>query len=369
MLGDWLRQRLQGPGPIPSTSSPPAVDPPPAAGPTPRPPVRAEPVLSNGRPFNLLFLSGHHRHTAEMAIRCHQIGIKLTIPPADSRHSFNHYVGPDLMAWLNMEHYGVHQYPTEAEMVQAVKEGEVDGLMVSLPQHLDLIRERFGDIPVAADHMVNRYEEYRSRGLRNFLTPSRRALPLMDAPNQALTVKVRDPAILDRVIQAHGTPVPERRGFYSYVHHLERRYPRGATMLAAINDRLDGSIDVRNFGRESPHGEVPDLQTMLRSRATLHVKDRNVCCNAVIDSMSVGIPVLVDDETVDLLGLEDYVVHLVSGIRFRDADEAAEWIRVLDRDDVFLAELSRRTLEFARAKCQDSAADVERFRQFIARMH
>ena len=47
-----------------------------------------------------------------------------------------------------------------------------------------MARMRKPDLP-----SVLRYEDYRSRGLRNFLTPSRRALPLMGAPNQALTVK------------------------------------------------------------------------------------------------------------------------------------------------------------------------------------
>ena len=75
-----------------------------------------------------------------------------------------------------------------------------------------------------------------------------------------------------------------------------------------------------------------------------------------------------DEETIDRLGLEDYVVHMVSGIRFRSKDEAVEWIRILDADNDLLAELSDRTREFARRKCRDTPEDVERFRQFVERM-
>ena len=144
--------------------------------------------------------------------------------------------------------------------------------MVSLPEHLDLVRTHFGSVPIAADHMVNRYDEYRARGLQNFLSPSRRALALMNAPNQALSIKVRDFQALEKTIAVHGVPVSERRGFYSYIHHYEQRWRRAHSLFTAIAAALQGAVDVRNFGRESPNGEVNDLATMLRSRGTLHIK-------------------------------------------------------------------------------------------------
>jgi hypothetical protein len=320
------------------------------------------------RSFNLVFLSGHHRHTQEMAIRCHEAGIQLSLPPESTQDLLRHYVYKGLIPHFGLEAYGVHYYERYEDLKRAVDRGRVHAFMVSRPEHLDLVRKHFGSLPIAADHMVNQYDEYRARGLRSFLSPSRRALALMDAPNQALSIKVRDFAALEKTIVDHGLPVRERRGFYSYIHHYERRWPRAYGLFTAISETLRGAVDVRNFGRESPHGEVPDLPTMLRSRATLHIKDAQVCCNAVIDSITLGIPVLVDEETIERLGLEDYVLHMVSGIRFRTADEAVEWIRILDGDDGLLADLSDRTREFAWRKCRDTPEDVERFRQFVERM-
>ena len=319
-------------------------------------------------PLNLVFLSGHHRHTHEMAIRCHGAGIQLFLPPEDTQDLLRHYVTKGLIQWLGLEAYGVHYHAGYADLKRAVEDGQVNAFMVSVPEHLDLVKQHFGPIPVAADHMVNRYEDYRARGLRNFLSPSRRALSLMNVPNQLLSIKVRDFAWLNKTTSRHRIPVRERRGFYSYIHNYERRSSRAFDLFRAIVEALRGEVDVRNFGRGSPQGEVVDLPTMLRSRATLHIKDAHVCCNAVIDSISVGIPVLMDDETLEKLGLDDYVVHMVSGIRFRDADEAVEWIRILDRDDELLKELSRRTWEFARLKCRNSPEDVKRFRQFVQRL-
>jgi hypothetical protein len=108
---------------------------------------------------------------------------------------------------------------------------------------------------------------------------------------------------------------------------------------------------------------------MFGSKATIHIKDRHVCCNAVIDSISVGTPVIVDDETVELLALEDYVVHMVSGVRFKTVDEAVEWIRMLDQDDDLLDVLSQRTREFARHKLLNTSQDIKRFRLFLEKMN
>jgi hypothetical protein len=118
---------------------------------------------------------------------------------------------------------------------------------------------------------------------------------------------------------------------------------------------------------DSPHGHVNDLETMARARATLHFKDKGSCCNAVIDSISVGTPVLIDSETLKTLGAEDYLVHMVSGIVVENADDAAEWIQRLHGDDMFLEELCYRTREFARLKLKITSDDVARFREFIAK--
>ncbi len=128
------------------------------------------------RSFNLVFLSGHHRHTHEMAIHCHEVGIHLSLPPEETQGLLRHYVYKELIPIFGLEAYGVHYYESYGDLKRAVDKGRVHAFMVSLPEHLDLVREHFGSVSVAADHMVNRYDDYRARGLQHFLSPSRRAL-------------------------------------------------------------------------------------------------------------------------------------------------------------------------------------------------
>ncbi len=126
--------------------------------------------------FNRVFLSGHHRHTHEMAIRSHEVGIHLSLPPEETQGLFRHDVYKELIPIFGLGAYGVHYYESFGDLKRAVDKGRVHAFMVSLPEHLDLVREPFGSVPVAADHMVNRYDDYRAHGLQHFLPPSRRAL-------------------------------------------------------------------------------------------------------------------------------------------------------------------------------------------------
>jgi hypothetical protein len=153
----------------------------------------------------------------------------------------------------------------------------------------------------------------------------------MNVPNQLLSIKVRDFALLNRQTSSQRIPVRRRRGFYSYIHNYQRHSSRAFGLFTAIAERLRGKVEVRNFAVGARRGRL-SISPRCSARGR-HSTLRMRCCNAVIDSISVGIPVLVDDETLDRLGPEDYVVHMVSGIRFRDANEGEEWIRILDRDD------------------------------------
>jgi hypothetical protein len=313
----------------------------------------------------LLFLSAHHRHSHEMALRCQQAGVRLLLPPADTREWLRHTVDETLVSWMDVPAPWVEQYPDRAALERGVAAGEVDAVLVSVPGQIEIVRRELGALPVGADHMLNAFDEFRAAGLSGFHSPSRAALLRVGAPNSLLGVKLRDFERIDRLVRKYGRPARERRGFFAYIHHYARRWPEPFALFEELARRCAPEAELRHFGQESPHGEVRDLPSMLASRATLHLKDGQVCCNAVIDSICVGRPVLIDERSWTRLGLEDYVVHGVSGLVFRGADEGVDWIRRLQRDDALLDELSARTYAFARLKCRHTAADVARFRAFV----
>jgi len=314
--------------------------------------------------FNLLFASGHGGATKEIALLCKHAGIQLSLPGSDTREPLKHLVKDE-----DGERLGLPVYKTMRDIAQAIRNNEVNGWLVAKPEVMVSIRKHFGDtVPIAARHSVNSFDKYQKFGLNNFISPSRTALKKMGAANQWLSVKARNHEDYDKFIEKR-PPVQRRQGFFSYIHHYEQYWKRAYSFFSEVQRQLAGAVLTENYGKDTTGGMVDDHKTMIKSKATLHIKDGQVCCNAPINSICLGIPVLMDYETLERLGMEDYIVHQVSGLLFETPEECVKWISILDQDDAFLEELSRRTLEFARLKCSYTSQDYLQFATFLYRMH
>ena len=325
---------------------------------------RTEP---RARQRSVLCLPAHDWEWYEWAIRCRDAGTRIALPPRDGKEALLVDCSEKFAAPL--QHYGAIWYETRDALRAAVDAGLIDAVVVATPKQLEAARAFLGPLPMIVTHAVNRFDQYREIGITNFISPSRRALMRVGAPNQLLSVRVRDLARLRKQVKPLRVPLPRRSGFFSYIHRYARSWPRAHELFSTIADDLTPGIDVRNFGIDNPAGRVHDFEYMLRSRATIHVKDDGVSCTAVINSISVGTPVLMDTETLDRLQLEDYVVHMVSGVVFDTAEQGAEWIRRLHRDNALLRQLVQRTRSFARLKLRHTELDVERFREFMEKAH
>lgn len=313
--------------------------------------------------FNLVFASGHGGATKEIKLLCERAGVQLSLPGTETRKALKHLVKDEDAAKLD-----VPLYKTMDDIKAAIARNEIDGWLVAQPKTIEKIRENFGEaIPIAARHSVNSYKRYQELGLKNFISPSRSALKTMNVPNQWLSVKVRDFKSY-RKTSPETLPAHQRKGYYSYIHHYKRYWKRAFEFYTTVQEQINDAVHIENFGAEADRGIVNDHKTMLKSKATLHIKDGQVCCNAPINSICLGIPVLMDYKTLEVLGMEDYIIHQVSGLLFETPEECVNWIRTLEYDNDFLNELSRRTRAFAELKCQYTSQDYVQFRNFLNRM-
>jgi hypothetical protein len=309
--------------------------------------------------FNLLFASGHGGSTKEISQLCKKSGVQLVLPGEATRELLSHLVKD-----ADAQQYSTSLLATADEIKQAIVARKVHAWLVARPESIEKIRENFGsDIPIIARHSINSFDKYKKLGLKNFISPSRTALRQMNAPNQWLSVKARN--FSEAVYAADVLSARERRGYFSYIHHYSEYWKRAYGFFSEIVNLVDGAVPIENFGKGTTKGIVDDDHTMAKSKATLHIKDGQVCCNAPINSIALGIPVLMDYETLQKLGLQDYIIHQVSGLLFDTPQECVRWIQILENDPEYLDELSKRTKTFARLKCQYSSQDYLQFRKLL----
>lgn len=312
--------------------------------------------------FNLLFASGHGGSTREILELCNQTRVKLSLPGRGTQKVLRHLATEEEAQRLN-----ISCYSTVEDIIQAQHNSAFQGWLVARPETIEGIREQIGTlVPIAARHSVNSFTKYKKLKLKSFMSPSRHALKEMNVQNSFLSVKVRDHKYYDKTYPLR--PAIHRSGYFSYIHHYQKYWGRAYDFFNQICSIVDNAVLIDNFGKDSEKGIINDHETMSKSKATIHIKDGQVCCNAPITSISLGIPVLMDYETLDKLGMQDYIIHNVSGLLFETPEECVNWIRILETDAEYLDQLSQRTRAFAKIKCVYSKNDLVQFRNFLYRM-
>jgi hypothetical protein len=154
----------------------------------------------------------------------------------------------------------------------------------------------------------------------------------------------------------------EREGLGSYIHHYEKKYPGEHFKFNELATTLAGKgVLLQNYGAESPHGKVDDLSLMCRSVATVHIKGGNAVCNAVVRSMAVGTPVLMDRWTHVRCFFDKIEGIIVT-------DDLAGEVKRLVTDEDYLEEMIDKTMSFARRQFSWDEGFGEEFRMFIGRL-
>jgi FkbM family methyltransferase len=306
----------------------------------------------------LLFFSLHGDGAIEIAVLCRQAGIQLDI--AGTANDFVRAKSSPAEQ-IQLRTYGV-QAPTDEEIIERILRRRYDGIIVTSPEQVTKLRSWLKklrrDLPIIIRHGNNNLDEHLKLQVRNLLTPSPRAAARMNGCHTLLKPKLID----WNLVPSPSFEPGRRHGLASYVHAYARSWPGAWNKFMELN-RLLAPEEVLNYGLESPHGVVNDQEIMQRCRATVHLKDSGVCCFAVLRSMAVGTPVVMDRQTHERCFFDG-----VPGIIVKETvNEIASELKRLCSDDTYWQSASRCTYEHARNFTLVTPKVARTFRSFARR--
>lgn len=241
---------------------------------------------------SILFASMHGSAAMEIAILCNGAGVKMYTP----------IYGSNLISTLvnigDMQHLGSLGVTLlrDSEIKDLLTSGGIDAIFLTTPEQILQLRKNIDPIkklPFVVRHGVNAFDKFMALETKNFLSPSPHGLSQMPGCHRFLMRKMVPWEILPKS-DTYGW---QRSGFHSYIHNFAKKWPHAIRKFEMLKGMLDDTMTLDWYGWESPKGTVNDLFTMKSSRGTIHIKDGQVACNAVIRSMAVGTPVLMDRET------------------------------------------------------------------------
>lgn len=297
----------------------------------------------------------HGQAAWEFAELCRLSGVRCDMARAGSRLVVSGLGGKQLTA-LAARGVGT---PRDEQIEITLSRRKYDAVAVTTSaQVTQFKRIRVYDPSVAlvVRHGNEELDRLRWMGIRNLMSPSVRALTRARVTNGFLSRKL---IAWDRVPRPELDPA-HREGVYSYISDYPLRWPQAFSRFRAV-DRMLSPQKLVYFGKGSPAGTVDDLQRMRRSRVTLHLKDRGVCCNAVIRSMAMGTPVVMDRITYSRGHFD-----CIDGLLIRDNPASlAAILKGLSEDDALWTRAATATLAAARRQFTFDAAFGQRFRRFI----
>ncbi|MBT5032515.1 MAG: PqqD family peptide modification chaperone, partial [Proteobacteria bacterium] len=314
-------------------------------------------------PPGVLFLANHGGAINEASLMYHAAGVPLWLAGPLLRDTLPNVLLPEQVDLYHGREVEIAY--TIGEIRKLIEDGKIGIVLFVVPEDTQQIQSVLGDIPLILRHSTGDNERLKGSAPYSFMSPSASAIDFVSAPNQWKSVKCADFRRLDSMREGDGVPISQRRGFFTFINHFQRFTDSYATYLALREAVAD--LDLRHYGDGSSFGVRNAYEALMGARATVHIKDDGVCCNAVIESISVGVPVIMDRKSCQILGLDHYVVHGQSGLLFDTVAEGAEILRRLDKDDKYLAKLSERTLALARQRCQLGSIDIKEFKGFLNR--
>ena len=294
--------------------------------------------------MRLLFFAVHGNDAESLSLLCRGAGVDLDIARRN-RFVDAASTSADLQRLAQL---GVGA-ANEEELCERIGTGVYDGIVLSTPEQVIAYRRSLrtlnNSIPLIIHHTINRYDVFDRQCIQNFLSPSRRALVRMRSPNSLhIRKQVGYQWLPDPVKDVH-----ERRGLVSFIHNYEQLWPHEWKKFVQLNRQLS-PLGIENYGEGTSGGVVNDVDVMRGARATVHLKGAGICCYAVIRSMALGTPVIVDEETVHRCHLDD-VAGLFVG---RDLQQIADELTRLTTDDDYWCETSENVARLAKQQFQYS---------------
>lgn len=187
------------------------------------------------------------------------------------------------------------KFLSDVSILEMLKSRALNSVLLSTPEQIEqyqLISEGHDVmVPFIIRHGLNSFDKFKKLGTKNFITSSKDAALKMAECNCFITRKLIPWDMFPRPSHTE-----RRKGFFSYIHGYSKKFPKEYDMFGTLQGLLP-TICIKNYGNGSPDGEVNDLKSMSISRGTIHIKGGNAVCNAVVRSMAVGTPVIMDSNT------------------------------------------------------------------------
>lgn len=303
----------------------------------------------------------HGSAAQEIALLCKHSGVEMSVP----------LEGNPIIRTLVKLGDKVCLGPAGALFIEKTEElrdklasGYFNAVFLSAPQQIDdfnkNIRPLNGKVPFVIRHGLNSFEKFKKLGVKNFLSPSQRAIDNMQGCHCFLNRKLVPWDMFPKALPSSYSD--EREGLFQYIHYFQR-WPEAVARFDKLCSLCE-PLKIITYGYESPNGVVDDLSKMGSARATIHVKDGQVVCNSVIRSMALGTPVLMDQLTFDRCFFDQ-----IQGIQVFDTiEKMAESVKRLASDDSYEEELCKQTYDTAKKQFSFTEELGERFRYFIQRL-
>lgn len=307
--------------------------------------------------MKLIFWSMHGSAAQEIALLCIKSGINISFPLINNsgpiRTLTNKHDG------FCLKIIGAEIIPSEFELEERIKSKDFDAAILSSPDQIKSWNENYSSlkIPLIVRHGLNSFDKFKTLKVKNFISCSQKAIEIMNDCESFLSKKLISWGEWPRSKWAE-----ERQGFASYIHHYGKKFPEEFKQFNNLCESLKkNNIILKNFGKESIHGETNDLEMMTNTIATIHIKGGNAVCNSVIRSMSLGTPVIMNKDTYIKCFFDQ-----IKGIIITDNIEKE--IIKMDKDVGYVEEKSDDTLIEAKKQFSYTEELGEKFIKFLSRL-
>lgn len=303
--------------------------------------------------MRVLFFSMHGSAAADLALLCAAAGVEfwLAAPSLSVIRTKTKEVEIPYLRGL-----GAKFAKDDAEAIVIMSSpGTV--VVLSSPGQVEQYKAGGWKAPFVVRHGLNSFDKFKAMRPDGFISASRIAMGKMPCAG-FLTRK-----LIPWEVFPKPNLFPEgRRGFSSFIHDYKTKWPREYAMFVDLNRILPESVV--NYGHSSEHGVVDDLEVMKASKATVHIKGGNAVCNAVIRSMAVGTPVVMERSTFEACHFDCIKGILVAD----DIKGVARKLVELSNDEGLLEEECLAVYKSAKEQFVADAGLAESFKEFLVRL-
>lgn len=304
--------------------------------------------------MKVVFFSMHGSAAIDLTLLCKSAGVEFYLGNPKSRLITTRTKEIEIVGFSEM---GARFPSDDNELVSLINDPN-NAVILSSPGQIEEYKLNAWKAPFIVRHGLNSFDKFKALGTKNFITASKIAISKMPDCNCFLTRKLIP---WDRF--PRGNTFPEgRTDLSSFIHYYATKWPREYARFQELNKKV--LLPIVNFGSGTDKGIVDDLAQMAKSKATVHIKGGNAVCNAVIRSMSVATPIVMDRVTYEACHFD-----CIDGIMVMDnIEDVASRLNLLASSDDYLEEQCCIAYEYARKQFVPDEELIGRFHAFLGEL-